>query len=225
MFAAGGGFMSRAGYFIALMLVGWVGASDYGGPNGGRWRDPANWRPTGVPGAGGTANVSLAPDGNFIVNMDFRYSLGTALSSVTINSSTSSTLTVNAVSDLFAVTETIGDSGLGTYTQSTAINSVSGSLYLGNLAASSGTYNLSGSGSLNVFASEYVGNAGTGIFTQSGGTHTVGNCLPSNGTCIVLTPLSGAVFRAPTTPGLRPGLLSCAPSGAEKCGLKSILRA
>src|SRR6185436_17520409 len=146
-------------------------ASDYSGPNGGRLRDASSWRPAGVPGAGGTANVSLAPDGSFSLLMDFRYSQETALNSVTIDSSTSSMLTVNAVSDLFAGTETIGDSGRGTYTQSSATNSLSGSLYLGNLGGSSGVYNLSGSGSLITNGNELIGFGGTGSFIQSGGTH------------------------------------------------------
>ena len=155
-------------------------ASDYVGPNGGRWRDASSWRPAGVPvGSGSAANVSLAPDGNFSLLMDFRYSEQTWLAWVTIDSSTSSMVTVNAISDLLTGIETIGDSGRGTYSQSTATNSVSGSLYLGNLAGSSGTYNLSSSGSLNVFSSEYVGYAGKGVFTQSGGGNYVEGDLNS----------------------------------------------
>src|SRR5882672_2180016 len=76
-------------------------ASDYGGPNGGRWKDPGNWRPTGVPGAGGTANVNVAPEFPFSVNMDFTYTSATALSTVALDSSTSSPLTLNIFADLF----------------------------------------------------------------------------------------------------------------------------
>ena len=49
-------------------------------------------------------------------------------------------------------------------------------LTLGENSTGSGTYNLSG-GSLGVSGSEYVGYAGTGAFTQSGGTNTVDNEL------------------------------------------------
>ena len=71
--------------------------------------------------------------------------------------------------------EYVGYSGTGTFTQSGGTNSIGsyyslGSLYLGNNAGSSGTYNLSGSGQLSA-GSEYVGYSGTGTFTQSGGTN------------------------------------------------------
>ena len=49
-------------------------------------------------------------------------------------------------------------------------------LYLGNNSGGSGTYSLSGSGQLSA-SYEYVGNSGTGSFTQSGGTNSIGNYL------------------------------------------------
>ena len=60
--------------------------------------------------------------------------------------------------------------GRGIY-QSGGTNSISGYLYLGNNAGGSGTYSLSGTGSI-VGAqrhNEYVGYNGKGTFTQSGG--------------------------------------------------------
>ena len=60
-----------------------------------------------------------------------------------------------------AVFTQTGDNGLHT----------TPNLIFGNQATGSGTYDLSG-GSLSV-GFEYIGNAGTGSFTQSGGTHTV----------------------------------------------------
>ena len=76
---------------------------------------------------------------------------------------------------LSAAAEYVGNSGTGSFTQSGGTNNVpngsSDGLYLGYNAGSSGTYNLSGSGVLAAF-NEYVGNSGTGTFTQSGGTNS-----------------------------------------------------
>ena len=57
--------------------------------------------------------------------------------------------------------------------QSGGTNSVS-NLNLGYYSGSSGTYSLSGSGSLWAYG-EYVGLSGTGTFTQSGGTNSCGS--------------------------------------------------
>ncbi len=149
-------------------------ASDYVGPDGGRWRDPASWRPAGVPGAGGTANVNLAPDGAFSVNMDFTYTSATALSTVGIDSSTSGMLTLNIFANLFAANEYIASSGIATIEHSNFTNSVSAGLLLGNGTASTGTYNLSNTGNLYVNVYETIGWVGSGQFNQSGGTNTVG---------------------------------------------------
>ena len=78
--------------------------------------------------------------------------------------------------ELLAASEYVGISGTGSFTQSAGTNSTSG-LLLGINSGGSGNYNLSGSGLLNVAgveASEYVGYSGTGSFTQSGGTNTLG---------------------------------------------------
>ena len=58
--------------------------------------------------------------------------------------------------------------GSGSFTQSAAANSVSGSLYVGY--SGSGAYNLSG-GSLAAL-NQYVGYSGSGSFSQSGGTNS-----------------------------------------------------
>ncbi|MFZ0052385.1 MAG: autotransporter domain-containing protein, partial [Desulfobaccales bacterium] len=76
--------------------------------------------------------------------------------------------------------ENIGNYGSGAFTQSGGTNTVVGYLYLGDNAGASGTYNLSDSGSgsyLSVGGPEYIGNSGTGVFTQGGGTNTVTNDL------------------------------------------------
>ncbi len=76
-------------------------------------------------------------------------------------------------------TDYVGYDGTGTFTQTGGTHAVQ-SLYLGYYSGSSGSYSpsgsysLSGSSSLSVSGTEYVGYYGTGTFTQSGGTHTVG---------------------------------------------------
>ena len=74
--------------------------------------------------------------------------------------------------------EIVGYSGTGTFTQFSGSDTVGGQLFV-SFSAGNGTYNLSG-GQLNVNgadshrASEFIGFTGTGLFNQSGGTHTVG---------------------------------------------------
>ncbi len=65
----------------------------------------------------------------------------------------------------------VGSPGTGSFTQSAGTNSLS-SLYIGNNASSSGTYNLTGGG-LNLGNYEIIGESGTGRFMQSGGTNSV----------------------------------------------------
>jgi autotransporter-associated beta strand protein len=71
--------------------------------------------------------------------------------------------------------EWIGGTGTGTFIQSGGTHSVGVGDYLvlGNGAGGSGTYNLSATGQLSVGGSLTVGGAGTGTFTQWGGTSTV----------------------------------------------------
>jgi len=66
--------------------------------------------------------------------------------------------------------------GSGTYTQSGGIVTVSNELQLGEGSGSTGTYNLSGTGSITA-NTEVVGNAGNGVFNQSGGSNTVNDTL------------------------------------------------
>ena len=52
---------------------------------------------------------------------------------------------------------------------------IGGNLVLGNVSVATGNFNLSGTGTVNVSNAIYVGNnAGTGIFTQTGGSATFG---------------------------------------------------
>jgi uncharacterized protein with beta-barrel porin domain len=68
-------------------------------------------------------------------------------------------------------TGTIDQTGITAYT-----NTVSNNLTLGVGAGASGAYNLS-IGTLSVASGEFIGNSGTGTFTQSGGTNTGSSLL------------------------------------------------
>lgn len=92
----------------------------------------------------------------------------------------------------------IGDAGTGTFAHSGGafnVGTISAlmTLGLGESTSGTGTYLLSGNGSLNVLGTVAVGRNGTGIFSQSGGTLTlgavgaistlsIGQALGSNGT-------------------------------------------
>ncbi len=86
--------------------------------------------------------------------------------------------------------EYIGNSGTGTFVQTGGSNTVAGYFVLGESSGSSGTYDLSGSGStLAVSGNEYIGDSGAGSFTQSGGKNTadfitLGRSSGSNGVYI-----------------------------------------
>ncbi len=65
----------------------------------------------------------------------------------------------------------------GNFTQTGGLTTISGTnLYLGFSSGSSGTYSLSGSGSLQA-PNEYVGYSGTGTFTQSGGLNELASSV------------------------------------------------
>jgi autotransporter-associated beta strand protein len=72
---------------------------------------------------------------------------------------------------LSAAYDDVGWGGTGTFTQSGGTNTISGTIYVGDM--NSGTYSLSSSGLLSA-ATEVVGRFGLGTFTQSGGTNTAG---------------------------------------------------
>ncbi|MGD0517537.1 MAG: hypothetical protein ABSA26_08385 [Thermoguttaceae bacterium] len=72
--------------------------------------------------------------------------------------------------------EYIGYSGTGTFTQSGGTNTVSYILSLGYNSGANGTYDLSGTGTLNC-GSELIGYSGTGKFTHLAGTNTISNSL------------------------------------------------
>jgi fibronectin-binding autotransporter adhesin len=63
--------------------------------------------------------------------------------------------------------------GIGTFAHSAGSNTVNGDLVIGQDAAATGTYNLSGTGILST-SNTFVGNNGIGEFNQTGGIHYVG---------------------------------------------------
>ena len=82
----------------------------------------------------------------------------------------------------------IGYAGTGTFNQSGGTNTIGAlsRLFIGDSASSTGTYNLSGTGTLLVGGFEYIGYAGTGTFAQTGGTHTVVDQLHVGGLAAAL---------------------------------------
>ena len=83
------------------------------------------------------------------------------------------TYALNGPATLSATTQYVGYSGTGTFSQSAGTNALTNgyvSLYLGYNTTGAGSYSLSGSGSLSAYE-QYVGNSGTGTFSQSGGTN------------------------------------------------------
>ena len=86
-----------------------------------------------------------------------------------------------ALSDgsLSADTQFIGYHGSGAFTQTGGTNTLVNYLSLGDLAGGSGIYTLGGGTGSPVLSAqnEYIGNSGSGAFTQLGGTNTVSNTL------------------------------------------------
>jgi len=86
---------------------------------------------------------------------------------------------LSGAGSLSAVVELIGYYGTGTFLQTGGTNTVggiNGNLFLGYEAGGSGSYGLSGTGSLGA-KNEWVGHMGEGWFAQSGGTNTVSGVL------------------------------------------------
>ena len=128
--------------------------------------DPVNCQGAITAPSGGTINLS----GGLTLS-------GTGTVSLGFGNLTTNDLTSGISGGLLSVgNHYVGSGGTGLFTQSGGTNTISNSLYLGNNAGDSGTYNLSGSGSVamtNFNSAEYVGYSGTGAFTQSGGVNSI----------------------------------------------------
>jgi hypothetical protein len=122
---------------------------------------------------------------------------------------------------LSAKVEYVGNEGSGTFNQSGGTNTVGprvnvdGNLLVGYAVGSTGSYTLS-AGSLSA-ASEYIGNGGSGIFNQSGGTNTI----VSSGYGLVLGygvgsgtySISGGTLSLEATDGIYVGIAPGAATG------------
>jgi fibronectin-binding autotransporter adhesin len=92
-----------------------------------------------------------------------------------VNSTDKGFYYLSGTGSLTATGEDVGYMGTGTFNQSGGSNSVNpgSALNVGELSNSIGVYTLSGSGTLSVSGYEYIGDAGSGTFNQSGGTNTI----------------------------------------------------
>ena len=91
------------------------------------------------------------------------------------NTGSNGTYALSGPGTLSAAEEFIGSSGAGTFTQSAGTNTLTGTygeLVLGYNTGGSGTYALSGTGTLSA-PSEIIGSSSSGTFTQTGGTNTL----------------------------------------------------
>jgi hypothetical protein len=186
-FARGG---SGASLALALAVAGFwssdaaantdnwqVGSSD--------WNAPDNWSSGVVPGAGDTVNIGVGNTASFTVAYDYT-GLAVTLSSLSVgvaNTGGVATLSISADS-LAANTEYVGGLFSGGHSDA-SINQTGGTntisdgsapfLFVGNNIGSTGTYTLSGTGSLSDSLGEIVGDIGVGIFNQSSGINTIGS--------------------------------------------------
>ncbi len=112
----------------------------------------------------------------------FLQSGGTSTSTGSLNigwgGNVTATYSLSSSGQLSAATENVGMfGGTAIFAQSGGTNTIlSGGVLSVGYDSGSGTYGLSGSGQL-LAANVYVGSSGTGTFTQTGGTHTIGTAL------------------------------------------------
>ena len=143
-------------------------------------------------GSGASGSYSLSGSGSLVSGTEYVGLFGSGSFTQTGGTNTvndlylgllsgaSGTYNLSGTGSLAAGNEYVGYGSSGVFTQSGGSNAVSSDLNLGYASGASGTYNLSDSGSgstLSVAGSEYIGNFGSGAFTQSGGTNTASNYL------------------------------------------------
>ncbi|HEY1686026.1 MAG TPA: hypothetical protein VGG19_14770 [Tepidisphaeraceae bacterium] len=152
------------------------------------WNNSNNWSPVGLPGNGDSASIiggGGAPGFNgWVVTYDYT-GASVTLGTLTISHGGAllhgtDYLTIgDSTTGLAAANEYLGDGGTkgyGAISQTGGSNTVSTTLQLGVLSSDSGTYNISGDGSVTVSNSSGaldVGVAGTGTFNQNGGSVAV----------------------------------------------------
>jgi len=145
---------------------------NFTGTSGQDWNTPAHWNTVLVPGTGDTVNITETPGSLFSVTFDSNYTTATALSSLTVDGSSTIGVVLNqgtAGDNLYCPSETIGNNGIGTFNQTAAINTSTSDIFLGWNSTAQGTYLLGNGASLSAF-NVWVGVSGSGTFKQSGGT-------------------------------------------------------
>ena len=157
--------LSAVGFasFVAVVLLASlpVRADVYWSTSAGSWSNPGNWGglvPTSSDNAwivnGGTATITT---------------MGDTCGTLSLGGSTGSGTVQMTDGEFDAISQNVGYSGTGTFTQSGGTNS--GELLLGGLAGGSGTYNLNGG----LFVLYSLGQGpGTAVFNFNGGTLQAG---------------------------------------------------
>ena len=162
-------------------------------PSPGSWGNGFNWSATsatgadnaGRPVANDTVNITPTDGANHTVT----YDIGTPLTLTQLNVdltgavATTATLSMSMpTNNLTSNNEWVGVNGRGTIDQSAGTNTIAagaGFLDVGvygpspGLFGGNGTYNLSGTGALVANTNEYIGDGGTGVFNQTGGSNTI----------------------------------------------------
>ncbi|HLA83165.1 MAG TPA: hypothetical protein VJL29_00090 [Thermoguttaceae bacterium] len=148
----------------------------------GSWGTAANWGGN-KPGTNDYAVVGATSGGVTTGLARVTTSSGNSCKALELGyqASTSGTLVLSGSGKLTSSWEYIGDSGTGLFQQTggTHILTNSDGMWLGYNVGAVGTYELSdgaiqnGGSSNNNYVKKYIGYYGTGIFTQTGGTHTL----------------------------------------------------
>lgn len=161
--------------------------STYIGPDMGTWSVDANWNPRGVPGAG--ANVQFVTSDSLSRTLVYDYTgPDVTLGAFTIDQTVkgNSVNTFSMASGTFSTdTEFVAQLGQGAFIQSGGTHNVTNSITVGpggyswinghyTLAASNGTYSMSGDAVLKAGSVNLGGDQSTGTFTQNGGSATIG---------------------------------------------------
>jgi autotransporter-associated beta strand protein len=138
---------------------------------GGNWTTGGDWSSHAAPTAG--QDVYITTTGATGVTVTYDYS-GSAITLNTLNigltggtGGATDTLFMSA-NNLSAITENIGDSGNGTFTQYGGDDTTGGNFSVGNNSTDTGVYNQNG-GTLFVGGRYYVGNNGAGTVNQMNG--------------------------------------------------------
>ncbi|HUB26786.1 MAG TPA: NF038122 family metalloprotease, partial [Tepidisphaeraceae bacterium] len=146
----------------------------------GSWSTASSWNQDSLPSSGDAAYITYTDGVSRAINYDYT-GPATTLFSVTLdltNGSGSATtaLTMSANNLTVSSFEMVGHNGVGLFNQTGGVNTIQGQtgLLLGAGAKSTGTYQLSGTGSLVLTGGdEHIGENGVGIFNQSGGSNSI----------------------------------------------------